>query len=143
MQANGESIYGTTCSPVDFDFWWGAMTQKDKMLYLHILEWPHEGVEFNGVIGKPSKAYFLADPQQKSLPLSYEADGHVTKMEVPTKSLDPRNTVIAVVYENDIEADPDAQGKYHWYINRRTRHTDIRQNRSAGQQMLPKAVTDE
>ncbi|EMI56148.1 alpha-L-fucosidase [Rhodopirellula sallentina] len=143
MQANGESIYGTTCSPVDFDFWWGAMTQKDKTLYLHVLEWPPEGVEFNGIIGKPSKAYFLADPQQRALPLSYEADGHVTKIEVPATSPDPRNTVIAVEYETAIKADPDAEGKYHWYTNRRTRHTDIRQNRNAGRHTLPKAVTDE
>ena len=37
------------------------MTQKDKTIYLHILEWKPEGIEFNGIVGKPSKAYFLAD----------------------------------------------------------------------------------
>ena len=28
MSVNGESIYGTTYSPVDFDFWWGRWRKK-------------------------------------------------------------------------------------------------------------------
>ena len=141
MKVNGESIYGTHYSPVDYDFWWGAMTQKDKTLYLHVLEWKPEGIEFNGIVGKPSKAYFLADPKRKALPVTYEANGHVTKVEVPANAPDARNTVIAVEYDAPVVTDPDAKGKYHWYTNRRTRHTDIRQSENAGRQALPKAVT--
>ncbi len=141
MKVNGESIYGTTNSPLDFDFWWGAMTQKDKTLYLHVLEWKPESIEFNGIVGKPSKAYFLADPQRESLPLTYDAGGHVTKIQVPADAPDSRNTVIAVEYAAPVVADPDAKGKYHWYTNRRTRHTDIRQSENAGKHALPQAVT--
>jgi len=141
MAVNGDSIYGSTPSPVDFDFWWGAMTQKDKTLYLHVLEWKPEGIEFNGIVGKPSKAYFLADPKRKALSVTYEPDSYVTKVEVPANAPDSRNTVIAVEYDGPVVADPDAKGKYHWYTNRRTRHTDIRENDSAGKQALPKAVT--
>ena len=32
------------------------MTQKEKTIYLHVLEWKPEGIEFNGIVGKPSKA---------------------------------------------------------------------------------------
>ena len=141
MKVNGESIYGTHYSPVDYDFWWGAMTQKDKTIYLHVLEWKPEGIEFNGIVGKPSKAYFLADPKRKALPVTYEANGHVTKVEVPANAPDSRNTVIAVEYDAPVVTDPDAKGKYHWYTNRRTRHTDIRQSENAGRHALPKAVT--
>ncbi len=79
-------------------------------------------------MGKPSKAYFLADPQRKALPVTYDSSTRVTKVQVPATAPDSRNTVIAVEYDAAIITDSDAEGKYHWYTNRRTRHTDIRQN---------------
>ena len=141
IKVNGESIYGTNYSPVNFDFWWGAMTQKGKTVYLHVLEWKPEGIEFDGIIGKPSKAYFLADPERKALPVTYDANGHVTRIEVPANAPDSRDTVIAVEYDAPVLADLDAKGKYHWYTNRRTRHTDIRQSEGASRQALPEAIT--
>ena len=56
-------------------------------------------------------------------------------------SPDSRNAVIAVEYDAPVVTDPDAKGKYHWYTNRRTRHTEIRQSENAGRHALPKAVT--
>ncbi|WP_442506779.1 alpha-L-fucosidase [Novipirellula sp. SH528] len=140
MKVNGDSIYGTTSSPVDFDFWWGAMTQKDQTVYLHVLEWKKDGIEFNGIVGKPAKVYFLADKTQEALPVSYDADGHITKIEVPESAPDIRDTVIAVEYERPIATDPSAKGKYHWYTTRSKRHTEIRESKHAGQQMLHGAV---
>ncbi|MEI6892641.1 MAG: alpha-L-fucosidase, partial [Pontiella sp.] len=110
MKVNGESIYGTTYSPVDFDFWWGAMTQKDKTVYLHVLEWTPEEIEFNGIVGKPVKAYFLADAECKALPVTYDANGYITKIKVPKKALDDRNTVIAIEYDSAVKTDPNAKG---------------------------------
>ncbi|WP_372724519.1 alpha-L-fucosidase [Novipirellula sp.] len=140
MDANGESIYGTTSSPVDFDFWWGAMTQKNQTLYLHVLEWKPSGIEFNGIVGKPVKAYFLADPKRTPLPVTYDADAHSTKVKVPETAPDQRNTVIAVEYDSAVVVDPNAKGKYHWYTTRSKRHTEIRESKRAGQQRLPDAV---
>ncbi|WPJ97066.1 alpha-L-fucosidase [Coraliomargarita algicola] len=140
MEVNGESIYGTTASPVDYDFWWGAMTQKGQTLYLHVLEWKPEGIEFNGIVGKPAKAYFLADAERKALPVTYDANGHLTKIEVPAEAPDFRNTVIAVEYEAPIVADADSEGKYHWYTTRSKRHTEIKNNAHAGKTKLLQAV---
>lgn len=140
MAVNGDSIYGTTASPVDYDFWWGAMTQKEQTLYLHVLEWKPEGIEFNGIVGKPAKAYFLADAERKALPVTYDAKGHITKIEVPAEAPDFRNTVIAVEYDAPIVADSDAKGKYHWYTTRSKRHTEIKSNAHAGQTDLLQAV---
>jgi len=140
MAVNGESIYGTTPSPVDFDFWWGAMTQKDQTVYLHVLEWKKEGIAFNGIVGKPTKAYFLADSERKALPVKYDANAHVTTIDVPAKAPDLRNTVIAVEYDAPLVADPGAKGKYHWYTTRSRRHTAIRTSRHAGRTKLPPAV---
>jgi alpha-L-fucosidase len=140
MSVNGASIYGTSASPVDFDFWWGAMTQKDQKLYLHVLEWKPEGIEFNGIVGKPAKAYFLADAEQKALPVRYDAKGHVTTVEVPAEAPDFRDTVIVLEYDSEIQADKNAEGNYYWYTKRGKRHTQVKYNPHAGQQDLLKAV---
>jgi len=114
MMANGESIYGTNSAPVDFDFPWGAMTQKDQTVYLHVLKWNADEIEFNGLLGKPARVYFLADPEKKVLPVNYDEQTGVTSIEVPTNAPDPRNTVIAVEYDAPVKADPKAKGKYYW-----------------------------
>ncbi len=142
MAVNGESIYGTHYSPVDYDFWWGAMTQKDQTVFLHVLEWKKDGIEFNGIVGKPVKAYFLADPTKEPLPVSYDAAGHVTTVKVPENAPDERDTVIAVEYAGPITSDPQAKGKYHWYTTRSKRHTEIRKRKGAGEQILQEAVKE-
>lgn len=143
MEINGESIYGTTYAPVDFDFNWGAMTQKDNKVYLHVLEWNPDGIEFNGIVSKPSKAYFLADPERKSLDISYTNKGHIVNIEVPKQAPDNKNTVIVVEYSEPLISDVNAVGKYHWYTTRTMRHTDIKNNRFAGKNDLPEAVEEE
>jgi alpha-L-fucosidase len=140
MKVNGASIYGTDCSPVDFDFWWGAMTQKEQTVYLHVLEWTPDAITFNGIVGKPVKAYFLADAERKALPVTYDANGQITTIEVPSVAPDANDTVIAVEYDSAVKTDPNAQGKYHWYTSRSKRHTDIRESSNAGKQKLPGAV---
>jgi len=142
MKVNGDAIYGTTPSPVDYDFWWGAMTQKDQNVYLHVLEWKKEGIEFNGIIGQPSKAYFLADKDKTPLPLSYDANGHVTKIQLPEEAPDFRNTVIALEYDTLIKVDASVKGEYHWYTTRSRRHTKIRHNKHAGQTKNLEAITE-
>ena len=142
MSVNGESIYGTQASPVDFDFRWGAMTQKGRTVYLHVLEWEPKGIVFNGLVGKPAKVYFLADPDRKALPVSYDADRHVTTVSVPTKMPDLRDMVIAVEYDGPIVTDAEAKGTYHWYTKRNMRHTEIKSNKHAGKTKLLRAVKD-
>ncbi|MEP2774685.1 MAG: alpha-L-fucosidase [Luteolibacter sp.] len=114
MKVNGESIYGTTYSPVDFDFPWGAMTQNDQKVYLHVMKWNPGSIEFNGIVGKPAKAYFLADPEREALELEYDANGHVTRIAVPEEAPDVKDTVIALEYDVPVKADPDAKGEYLW-----------------------------
>lgn len=115
MELNGASIYGTTYAPVDFDFPWGAMTQKGQKLYLHVMNWTPHAIEFHGIIGKPAKATFLADPDGRELTLEYSSDGHVTRIvNLPEEAPDARNTVIMLEYDAPIKADPSATGQYHW-----------------------------
>ena len=99
------------------------------------------GIEFNGIVGKPVKASFLSDPKQTPLPVTYDADAHSTKVKVPETAPDQRNTVIAVEYDSAVVVDPNAKGKYHWYTTRSKRHTEIRRSANAGRYELPEAVT--
>ena len=43
-RAHGEAIYGTQASPFDQGFSWGDITRKGDCLYLHIFEWPEQGI---------------------------------------------------------------------------------------------------
>ena len=124
MNVNGESIYGTDYSPVDFDFPWGAMTQKGKTVYLHVMKWNPDGIEFNGLVGKPAKAYFLADPKREALEVSYDAKGHTTRIKVPAEAPDVRDTVIALEYDAPLEADPEAKGTYLWSKSTGVKHNN-------------------
>src|SRR5207249_5631060 len=49
MKTNGESIYGTTASPFDKLDFKGACTVKGHTLYVHVFEWPAEGVKLRGL----------------------------------------------------------------------------------------------
>jgi alpha-L-fucosidase len=142
MAVNGESITGTSASPVDFDFWWGAMTQKDRSLYLHVLEWNPNGIEFHGIVGKPAKAFLLNDPSHQSLPIEHDTNTHITKINVPAEAPDARDTVIVVQYDVPIVADVKVKGNYHWYTRRNRRHTGIMNRANAGQTKLLKAVEE-
>lgn len=51
--------------------------------------------------GKPSKAYAPADPKHEALPVTNEANGHLTKVDMPANAPDSRNTEIAVITEDE------------------------------------------
>jgi alpha-L-fucosidase len=44
MKINGESIYGTTASPFTTQLAWGRATRKGNTLYLHVFDWPADGI---------------------------------------------------------------------------------------------------
>lgn len=114
MEVNGESVYGTTASPVDFDFSWGVITRKapKNTLYLHVFKWLPGEISFNGIISKPAKAYLLTDTDKKELPVT-QSDGVIT-VKLPSEAPDALNSVIVLEFDEAIEVDKAAKGKYHW-----------------------------
>ncbi|MCK7491067.1 MAG: alpha-L-fucosidase [Comamonadaceae bacterium] len=44
MHRNGESIYGTSPSPFPAEPPWGFCTRKGDLLYLHVFDWPADGI---------------------------------------------------------------------------------------------------
>jgi alpha-L-fucosidase len=124
MKVNGDSIYGTNYSPVDFDFPWGAMTQKDRTVYLHVMKWHPDVIEFYGLVGQPAKAYFLADSKREPLTVEYDAESHTTRIAVPAVAPDALDTVIALEYDAPVQADLNAKGKYLWSKSTGVKHNN-------------------
>jgi alpha-L-fucosidase len=130
MEVNGESIHETAYSPLDFDFPWGVMTQKQQKLYLHVMQWNPDGISFNGVLGTPAKAYLLADPERKELDIQHDTNGHITTIDVPGEAPDPHNSVIVLEFNAPIEVDKAARGRYHWSKSTGVEHGRKKQKRT-------------
>ncbi len=93
MKVNGDSIYGTTGSPLKTQPEWGRITKKDGKLYLHVFEWPRDGkLVVAGIEGK--RTYLLADVNQKPLEVNAKGDG--VEITLPAQPLDPIDTVVVV-----------------------------------------------
>ena len=103
MDKYGESIYGTSASPIGQPEW-GRCTAKGNKLYLHIFDWPSSGeLIVRAVESKVKRAYMLADPRKKMLGFVQSSNSDVVvKMRasgVSAEALDPSDTVIVLEIE--------------------------------------------
>ena len=95
MKVNGESIYGTTASPLG-KVPWGRCTAKPGKLYLHVFDWPTNGrLEVTGFGNKIKKAYLLADKKRSRLSVGRKSKDMVV-VTVPNEAPDPINTVVVL-----------------------------------------------
>ena len=93
MKVNGESIYGTTASPLG-EVPWGRCTAKPGKLYLHVFDWPTNGkLEVPGTGNEVGKAYLLADKRRARLPITPKDEDTIV-VTVPSEAPDPINTVV-------------------------------------------------
>jgi alpha-L-fucosidase len=104
MRVNGESIYGTTASPLGI-FTWGRCTKKENkkntILYFSVFDWPKDGkLSIPGLTNKIVSAKLLANGT--ALKTESNADG--TIISVPGKALDANATVIKVEVKGKVEA---------------------------------------
>jgi alpha-L-fucosidase len=93
MSRNGDSIYGTTASPLDATPTWGRVTQKGHRLFLHVFNWPADGsLAVDGLKTSIKRAYLLSDYRKK--PLKLEQHGTTVSLTLPTTCPDDDDTVI-------------------------------------------------
>ncbi len=97
MDVNGESIYGTEASPF-FKLPWGRCTSRatgeGTTLYLHVFNWPDNGLlKLPGISTNVSSVRLLAD-QAQALSSRFE-EGDLL-IELPAQAIDPVNTVLVV-----------------------------------------------
>jgi alpha-L-fucosidase len=62
MKTNGAAIYGTTASPFHY-LSWGRCTRKGNKLYLHVIDWPENGLLSIPLLNKIERAYLLSAPK--------------------------------------------------------------------------------
>ena len=94
LQENGESIYGAGASGLPLQSW-GVTTRKGDLLYVHVFDWPEDGVLTLGGLKAPiKKGWVLSDPKQK---VSFERLGELDyQIHLPAVRPDTLNTVLAL-----------------------------------------------
>jgi alpha-L-fucosidase len=66
LEKNGETIYGTRPGPLPPTDW-GYVVQKDRRIYLHILDWPGSTVELKGLFVKDIASVHLLNGASLSI----------------------------------------------------------------------------
>ena len=95
LQVNGEAIYETNHTPFFYpDITWKCTTKPGK-IYFHIVNWPGTKLEISGLENRVTNAYFLANKEK----IEFEQKGNNLLFTLPTKPIDPYNTVILVEIE--------------------------------------------
>jgi alpha-L-fucosidase len=102
MKVNGESIHATSASPFP-SLPWGRATQKGAALYLHVFDWPADGVLDVPMKADVAKAVLLA---ASGTALAVTADGAHLKIRLPASAPDPIATVIRLDLRGAPRIDP-------------------------------------
>jgi alpha-L-fucosidase len=96
MAVNGESLYGTGAMPFTEQLAWGRATRKDGKLYLHVFDWPADGVLLVPQIhGKVLTARMLAGGAS----VAFTQTTGIT-LKLPVKAPDPIASVIVLDIES-------------------------------------------
>jgi alpha-L-fucosidase len=95
---NGESIRGAGATPLPVQSW-GESTAEGNTLYLHVLDWPTNGrLLVGGLRTKIKRAYLLADPAKKALPVQ-SVNTLDWSIGIPRQAPDAVASVVAVECE--------------------------------------------
>lgn len=102
MEVNGESIYGTTRNTFEQGVPYGRVTRKitsngRMTLYLHVFDWPKDGMLAIPADRRIKRAYLLADTQQNDL--QTESKQREQLIYVPRHAPDESNSVVVVEME--------------------------------------------
>lgn len=103
MKIYGETIYGTTRSPF-LDLPWGRSTTKGGILFLHVFDWPRDGVlVVPGLRNRVKSAWRVADPQRRPLEVTARGDDRLVTVGATA------DHAIASVIALEIDGAPDVK----------------------------------
>ena len=103
MRINGDSIYGTTASPLR-EYSWGRTTVKNDTIYLHVFSWPGDHIlRMSGLRNHVDGAHLLADPEHS---LAVGRSNGVISVELPPKATDEMDTIVVLKISGKPEVDP-------------------------------------
>jgi len=97
MAVNGEAIYGTTASPFERPSW-GRYTRKAGKLYVHVFQWPQDGILEVPVGGLPvTGVYLLANPNRTILKTDKRQDS--LSIHLPREAPDEIASVVVIEHK--------------------------------------------
>lgn len=97
ININKESIYETTASPFPY-LSWGRSTRKGQKLYLHVFDYPSNGVLAVPLSNAITKAYLLASPESE---LAIKKGKGRSEIKLPLRALDTINTVVVIEFTGE------------------------------------------
>lgn len=101
LRINGESIYKTNASCFKEKPNWGWVTTKKGRLYAHVLAWPASGkLLIPALVNQVRKVRSLANP---SVPLEFRTVSTGLEVSLPSRQLDPVDSVIVLEFEGEPE----------------------------------------
>jgi alpha-L-fucosidase len=104
MIKNGESIHGAGAATLPLQSW-GVVTRKENKLYLHVFDWPKNGMlDLGGLKSNFKKAYFLSESGKANIPVK-RLNNLDVRLSVPSIAPDPVNTVIVLETSEKIQSD--------------------------------------
>jgi alpha-L-fucosidase len=106
MHTNGEAIYATQASPFDTAFVWGRVTRKPGKLYLHVFDWPKNGISLR-MHNSIRKAYLLAAPDKPLDTLSISSGSGGEFVQLPASAPDPIASVVVVEFSDPLAVFPE------------------------------------
>ena len=105
MNKNSESIYGTSPSPFPVELPWGFCTSRGDLLYLHVFEWPADGIlKLDGLNNRIRDAFMLADRDTR-LKINSDKDGQL-QISLPESRPDTICSVVVLQISGSADIDP-------------------------------------
>lgn len=92
LEANGESIYGTTYGPLQ-SIRFGRMTAKGTTLYLHVFDMPMDALQIDGIASRVMSVKLLSG----GAALQFSQSGMQLRIPVRGIPIDPHATVLKIV----------------------------------------------
>ncbi|PTQ98116.1 alpha-L-fucosidase [Mucilaginibacter yixingensis] len=102
VKANAESIYGTTASPFPY-LSWGRATRKGQKLYLHVFDYPADGMLHVPMTNQITGAHLLAGNGLKLQVLSRKG---YSAIKLPVNCPDTVSTVVEVDFKGEPQVLP-------------------------------------
>jgi len=96
MKVNAAAIYGTQAGPFPKTPSWGRVTRKGDALYLHVFDWPADGIMVLPLSNSARAARILGRPGAQ---VKFEREPTGLKLVLPKIDLDPSATVIELILD--------------------------------------------
>jgi alpha-L-fucosidase len=107
LKANSESVYGARPSPFPYELPWGLITTRPGRVYLHVFDWPRDGLVLYGLKSKVRRAYLLSNKARlKFAQQSDAALGHdALTLQLPASAPERYDSVVALEVEGEPRVD--------------------------------------